>query len=163
MNQFVRTPRLGNARVAFNRASIVCDLPMLTAVVLSTMKPLLSRRGQHATIETPQRPVVVRGDIKLVASLLSVVLLEAAGLSSANATLRVAFDVDEGDGIVTVVGENIHRLSLAGGELDGELASLAAEAGAELELLWDPSEGPTLLLRLPLRPVPMRAGSMRPS
>ncbi len=31
--------------------------------------------------------------------------------------------------------------------LDRELAELAGESGAELDLLWDEAEGPTLVLR----------------
>lgn len=153
MNQVVRLPRSGFSRASLRDiVATSCDLPMLTGVVLSTMTPLLNRRGQTAVVERPAQPVIVRADVKLVASLLSVVLLETAGLSSAHATLRLAFDIDEGDAIVTAMGENIHHLALARTRIDPELADLAAEAGAELDLIWDENEGPTLVLRLPLRP-----------
>ncbi len=74
-------------------------------------------------------------------------LLEGAGLSSADARLRVAFDEDDGDAIVTVLGMNDSRIPSSMMRLDRELAELAGESGAELDLLWDEAEGPTLVLR----------------
>jgi hypothetical protein len=61
--------------------------------------------------------------------------------------LRVAFDQDEDDAVVTVVGMNDNRIPASLMRLDRELAELARECGAELDLLWDDAEGPTLVLR----------------
>ncbi len=124
-----------------------CDLPMLAGIVVDTMRPVLGRRRQSIVIEPPGREVVVRGELRLVFALLSAVLLEGAGLSSANARLRVAFDEDDGDAIVTVLGMNDSRIPSSMMRLDRELAELAGESGAELDLLWDEAEGPTLVLR----------------
>lgn len=87
------------------------------------------------------------GDPKLVFALLSAVVLEAAGLSSTHANLRVAFDLDDGDAVVTIVGCNNNHFPRSFIRLDRELVELARQAGAELELLWDAYEGPTLVLR----------------
>lgn len=124
-----------------------CDLPMLAGIVIQTMRPVLMRRRQSITIEPALREVVVTGELRLVFALLSAVLLEGAGLSSADAQLRVAFDEDDGDAIVTVVGMNDNRIPTSLMRLDPELAALARESGAELDLLWDEQEGPTLVLR----------------
>jgi hypothetical protein len=124
-----------------------CDLPMLADIVIQTMRPVLMRRRQTVIVEPSGREVVVTGELRLVFALLSAVLLEGTGLSSADAHLRVAFDVDEGDAVVTVVGVNDNRIPKSLMKLDTELAALARECGAELDLLWDESEGPTLVLR----------------
>lgn len=149
MNHVVSFRPIAQARMTPLSKPARCDLQMLSGVVLSTMAPLFSRRGQTIDIEQPVQPVVVKGDLRLVSSLLSAIFFEAAGLSSAHARLRVAFDNDEGDAVVTVVGSNIHRFSLGPGALDRQMADLAEEAGAELDLLWDQEEGPTLVLRFP--------------
>jgi hypothetical protein len=124
-----------------------CDLPLLAGIVIDTMLPVLRRRRQQITVEQPDREVVVRGELRLVFALISAVLLEGAGLSSADAKLRVAFDEDDGDALITVVGMNENRIPASLMRLDRELADLAGEAGAELDLLWDEAEGPTLVLR----------------
>ena len=126
-----------------------CDLPMLTDVVVSAMLPVLDRRGQTITLESSDRPVVVKGDFQLVFALLSAIVFEAAGLSNATAHLRVEFDIDENDVVVTIVGENKHGIAASLIGLDRELAELARQNSAEIELLWDEEEGPTLVLRFP--------------
>jgi hypothetical protein len=126
-----------------------CDLPMLTDIVATAMLPVLDRRGQMVQLEPAGRPVIVSGDLRLVFALLSAVVLEAAGLSSARATLRIAFDIDEGDAVVTIVGANCNHLPRSLMRLDRELSELAHQGGAELELIWDEHEGPTLVLRFP--------------
>ncbi len=148
MNQIVRFRAFSPKMSAFSKPTR-CDLAMLSGVVLTAMRPLLDRRGQSVSIEQPSRTVAVRGDLGLVSSLLSAVIFEAAGLSSANAGLRIAFDVDEGDAVVTIVGSNHHRFTLGEAALDAEMADLVQQAGAELDLLWDEEEGPTLVLRFP--------------
>ncbi len=124
-----------------------CDLPLLTDIVVTSMLPVLERRSQTVKLEPTGRPVVVHGDLRLVFALLSAVVLEAAGLSSARAGLRVAFDLDEGDAVVTIVGSNSNCLPRSLIRLDRELSELARQGGAELELIWDEHEGPTLVLR----------------
>lgn len=126
-----------------------CDLPMLTDIVVTAMQPVLERRSQTVHLEPAGRPVIVAGDLRLVFALLSAVVLEAAGLSSARATLRVAFDLDDGDAVVTIVGSNSNHLPRSLMRLDRELSELARQGGAELELIWDELEGPTLVLRFP--------------
>jgi hypothetical protein len=124
-----------------------CDLPLLTDIVVTAMLPVLERRNQTVKLESVGRPAIVNGELKLVFALLSAVILEAAGLSSARANLRVAFDVDDGDAVVTIVGCNSNHLPRSLIRLDRELSELARQGGAELELLWDEHEGPTLVLR----------------
>lgn len=131
-----------------------CDLPMLAGIVITAMTPVLERRDQHVVLEPAGRPVVVSGDLRLVFSLLSAVILEGAGLSSARGRLRIAFDIDDGDAVVTLVGTNCHHLPKSFMRLDRQLADLASQGGAELDLIWDEHEGPTLVLRFPQ----MRAG-----
>ncbi len=126
-----------------------CDLPMLTDVVVTAMLPVLDRRSQVVLLEPASRPVIVKGDLRLVFALLSAVVLEAAGLSSARANLRIAYDLDDGDAVITIVGFNSNHLPSSLMRLDRELAELARQGGAELELLWDEHEGPTLVLRFP--------------
>jgi hypothetical protein len=123
---------------------------MLADIVATSLKPVLQRRGQTVVIvDHADRHLVVQGDLRLVFALLSAIMLEAAGLSSARARLRIALDFDEGDAIVTIIGSNSHHLPRAMMGLDRELADLAAQSGAELELMWDEHEGPTLVLRFP--------------
>jgi hypothetical protein len=124
-----------------------CDLPMLTEIVVTAMAPVLERRSQSVSIQPACRPILVRGDLQLVFALLSAVVIEAAGLSSARASLRVAFDMHEGDAVIHIVGANSHQLPRSLMRLDRELATLARQGGAELELIWDDQEGPTLVLR----------------
>lgn len=124
-----------------------CDLPMLTDIVVTAMQPVLERRSQTVKLEPAGRNTVVHGDLRLVFALLSAVVLEAAGLSSARANLRVAFDEDDGDAVVTIVGCNSNHFPRSFIRLDRELSALARQGGAELELLWDEYEGPTLVLR----------------
>lgn len=126
-----------------------CDLPMLAGIVVTAMAPVLERRDQHVFVEPAGRPVGVVGDLRLVFALLSAVILEGAGLSSARGQLRIAFDVDDGDAVVTIVGTNNHHLPKSMMRLDHQLAELASQGGAELELIWDEQEGPTLVLRFP--------------
>ena len=143
--------------VSFMNNATHCDLVMLSRVVLGTMAPLLERRGQSAEIERPAQEMTVRGDLRLVSALLSAIFIEAAGLSSAGARLKVAFDLDEDDAVVTVVGWNSHRLALQDERVDASLADLAAEAGAEIDLIWEQEEGPTFVLRFPQRRLRLRA------
>jgi hypothetical protein len=124
-----------------------CDLPLLADIVINTMRPVLLRRRQIISIAPSGCEVVVTGELRVVFSLLSAVLLEGAGLSSADARLRIAFDIDDGDAVVTLVGTNQNRLPSSLMRIDGELAQLARESGTELDLLWDEAEGPTLVLR----------------
>jgi hypothetical protein len=124
-----------------------CDLPMLTEIVVTAMLPVLERRSQTVKLEASGRPAIVHGDVKLVFALLSAVVLEAAGLSSARANLRAAFDIDDGDAVVTIVGSNYNHFPRSFIRLDRELTELARQGGAELELIWDEYEGPTLVLR----------------
>jgi hypothetical protein len=149
MNQVAFLQSTFARRFLVDRGTDRCDMPMLTDIVVTAMAPVLDRRSQSVTIEPPGRPVLVRGDLQLVFALLSAVVLEAAGLSSARASLRVAFDLDEGDVVITVVGANSHQLPRSLIRLDRELAGLARQGGAELDLIWDDQEGPTLVLRFP--------------
>lgn len=131
-----------------------CDLPMLAGIVITAMAPVLERRDQHVVLEPAGRPVVVSGDLRLVFALLSAVILEGAGLSSARGQLRIAFDIDDDDAVVTLVGTNCNHLPKSFMRLDRQLAELASQGGAELDLIWDELEGPTLVLRFSQ----MRAG-----
>lgn len=149
MNQVAFLQSTFARRFLADHGSDRCDLPMLTDIVITAMAPVLDRRSQSISIETPGRPVLVRGDLQLVFALLSAVVLEAAGLSSARARLRVAFDMDEGDAVITIVGCNSHHLPRSLMRPDRELSELARQGGAELELIWDEHEGPTLVLRFP--------------
>ena len=124
-----------------------CDVPTLTGVVITAMLPVLERRSQTIVFETAGKQAVVHGDPRLVFALLSAIVLEAAGLSSARANLRVAFDADDGDTIVTIIGSNSNHLPRSLIRLDRELSDLARKGGAELELIWDEHEGPTVVLR----------------
>ncbi len=126
-----------------------CDLPMLAGIAVAAMAPLLERRQQGVAIESAGRPVIVRGDLGLVFSLVSAVVAEAAGLSSARARLRLAFDFDDGDIVLTIVGANSNNLPADLMQIDGQLAGLAREGGAELDMIWDAQEGPTFVLRFP--------------
>ncbi len=124
-----------------------CDVPTLTGVVITAMLPVLDRRNQTITLDNAGRQAIVQGDPRLVFALLSAVVLEAAGLSSARANLRVAFDIDDGDMVVTIIGSNSNHLPRSLIRLDRELSELARKGGAELELIWDEHEGPTVVLR----------------
>lgn len=157
MSVFRKLSASSALNVSFMNSATHCDLPMLSRVVLGTMAPLLERRGQSAEIERPAQEITVRGDLRLVSALLSAIFIEAAGLSSAGARLKVAFDLDEEDAVVTVVGWNSHRLALQDERVDASLADLAAEAGAEIDLIWEQEEGPTLVLRFPQRRLRLRA------
>lgn len=149
MTAFGKHRAPGALTVSFMNDATHCDLQMLSRVVLGTMAPLLERRGQSVTIERPLQDVAVRGDLRVVSALLSAIFIEAAGLSSAGARLKVAFDLDEGDAVVTVVGWNTHRLALQDERVDPHLADLAGESGAEIDLIWEQEEGPTFVLRFP--------------
>jgi hypothetical protein len=126
-----------------------CNLPMLTEIILSSMTPILGRRKQDVVLQPTDKPVVIEGDLYLVFSLLSAVVLETAGLSSANAVMRVSFDADEEAAMVTIAGANYHQIAPGYIQLDQQLSDLAAEGGANLTMIWNEHEGPTLVLRFP--------------
>jgi hypothetical protein len=147
MNQHVTEHRAAILPFKTQKTRNICDLVMLADIAAGTMRPLLMRRQQRVVVEPIGGVVTVEGDIKLVFALISAVMLEAAGLSSARAKLRLAFDIDDDDVVITIVGANHNNLRSNLIALDQELARLAAEAGAELDLIWDEQEGPTLLLR----------------
>lgn len=147
MNQVAFLQSTFARRFPAEQPSELCDLPMLTRIVVDAMRPILQRRDQSVKLEPVRQAIVVSGDIRLVFSLLSAVVLEGAGLSSARTDLRVSFDIDDGDTVVTIVGANSNHLPRSMIALDRELANLAREGGAELELIWDQYEGPTLVLR----------------
>ncbi len=154
MNQVAFVQSSFSRRSRVEALSEKCDLPMLADIVITAMVPVLERRDQHVVLEPAGRPVVVNGDLRLVFALLSAVILEGAGLSSARGQLRIAFDIDDGDAVVTLVGTNCHHLPKSLMRLDRQLAEMANQGGAELDLIWDEHEGPTLVLRFPQ----MRAG-----
>lgn len=147
MNQVALTQSAFARRFRTEPAAERCDLPMLTDIVVTAMLPVLKCRNQTVKIQPLGRAAFVHGDLRLVFALLSAVVLKAAGLSSVRAALRVAFDLDDGDAIVTIVGSNSNHLPRSLIRLDPELSGLAREGGAELELIWDEYEGPTLVLR----------------
>jgi hypothetical protein len=147
MNQVAFLQSTFARRFLVEHPSERCDLPILTDIVVNAMLPILDRRNQTIDREPANRSVVVNGDPQLVFALLSAVVLEAAGLSSARANLRVAFDVDDGDAVVTIVGSNFNHFPRSFIRLDRQLVELARQGGAELELIWDEYEGPTLVLR----------------
>lgn len=126
-----------------------CNLPVLTEIILSSMTPILDRRKQHVAVKPIETPVVVQGDLYLVFSLLSAVVMETAGLSSAHTVLRVSFENDEKNAVVTIAGANYHQIAPGYMKLDQQLADLAAEGGAEINMIWNEHEGPTLVLRFP--------------
>ena len=147
MNQIAFLQSAFSRRFSSDAVSERYDLTMLTDVVLTSIDPLLERRGQNLVFDAADNPIVVTGDPRMIFALLSAVVLEAAGLSSARADLRIVIDMDESDAVLTVIGANTNHLpgSLIG--LDRELLQLAHLSGAELELIWGEHEGPTLVLR----------------
>ncbi len=149
MNQIVfprtRSPHVRMAKSQNDR----CNLPMLTEIILSSMTPILGRRKQDVVLQPSEKPVVIEGDLYLVFSLLSAVVLETAGLSSANAVMRVSFDTDDEAAMVTIAGANYHQIAPGYIQLDQQLSDLATEGGANLTMIWNEHEGPTLVLRFP--------------
>jgi hypothetical protein len=149
MNQALLTRAVTSPSQLGKSPSERCNLPMLTEIILSSMTPIFERRKQHVALKPSEKPVVVQGDLYLVFSLLSAVVLETAGLSSAHAVMRVSFDSDEDAAVVTIAGANYHQIAPGYIQLDQQLSDLAAEGGADLKMIWNEHEGPTLVLRFP--------------
>ena len=149
MNQTV-FPRISSPSLRMAKSpSERCNLPMLTEIILSSMTPILGRRKQDVVLHPTDKPVVIEGDLYLVFSLLSAVVLETAGLSSANAVMRVSFEADDEAAMVTIAGANYHQIAPGYMQLDQQLSDLAEEGGANLTMIWNEHEGPTLVLRFP--------------
>jgi hypothetical protein len=127
------------------------DLARIVALVGSGLQPLFRRRQQTLLVAPATVPVMTRLDQRLAVALVSAIMVEAAGLSLARTTLRCDLDHDDGDAIVTLCGANDSHIPPDWMRLDPEISCIAAEAGAEVEMLWDADEGPTLVLRLPGR------------
>lgn len=149
MNQTILSREINSPSHNGKSQSERCNLPMLTEIILSSMTPIFERRKQHIAVKPSEKPVVVQGDLYLVFSLLSAVVLETAGLSSAHAVMRVSFDTDDDAAVVTIAGANYHQIAPGYIQLDQQLSDLAAEGGADLKMIWNEHEGPTLVLRFP--------------
>lgn len=149
MNQVAFLQSIFARRFSNETPSERCDLTLLADFVLTSMSPVLDRRNQSVKFHPTKNAVVVRGDVKIVFALVSAVILEAAGLSSARANLRVAFDIDDGDAVVTIVGSNCNHFPRSYIRLDQQLADQARQGGAEVELIWNENGSPTLILRFP--------------
>ena len=150
MNQLLAlqgSPRRQIQRTTTSR----CYLPTLADLAITAMGRVLERRGQQVIVQPTDSAVWVTGDERAIFALMSAVLVEAAGLSSARASLRLGFEVDDGDTVMTVIGTNIHQFPSNTMRVDPELVELAALVGAEIDLIWDQHEGPTLVLRFPDR------------
>jgi hypothetical protein len=146
-----RTPGLaviGGSIDSFEAPGLT-DLARIVALVGSGLQPLFHRRQQTLLVGPATAPVLTRLDQRLTVALVSAIMVEAAGLSFARSTLRCDLDNDDGDAVLTLCGANDSHIPPDWMRLDPEISCIAAEAGAEVEMLWDADEGPTLVLRLP--------------
>jgi len=125
------------------------DVAALLDVAIAEAAPLLGVLAQRATLMPQDGRITTTADPVILESLLCLAVAEVSELSMPRAELRLAVDADEGDVIVSILGRYPTRIPWRSVSVTPELARLAEAARASLEVMWDPDEGPTLVLRLP--------------
>ncbi len=131
------------------------DLMSLVGIAAARLTLSIDRRDQRLRIDPIGGLLSVSSALPDLVELIAGAIREATALSLSGETIRVAATEDDGDAVLTVIGVNRLPIPAAWMRIDPRLETAARAIGADIELFWEPGEGPTVVVRLPLagRPV----------